>query len=781
MHIITKTTLALSTSILALSLATSAVAQQDEIIVTATKRAENIQDVPISITAYGAEFIEKSGVADIHDVALYSPNFTISSSSQLTNNRITIRGVGSVGSAGIEPSVGVFIDGIYYPKPGSVIGNLMDIQSFEVLRGPQGTLFGRNTPMGALNITTKDPSFSGFGGNIELGYGSENRYVVGASANVPLGENVALRVTGKYTDRDGYGKSLITGNNIGGRDNLNLRAKLLFEPTDALSIKLTGDYGKINSGGASIEYLNDTSSPVFLGTLAALSGLDPRLAGIDATQLLTADPYDHDVYQDHRDFLTDKQYGFSGDISYELDSGHTIRSITSFRNWQANSFESAIRLPIQLFPRKNGYDNDTFSEEFQILSPTDGAFNYLAGLFYYNEKYHISQDFDLGEQFCIPVVLGVTGSLPIAQACAAGQQIDASDGEFDQKLTSYAAFAQGTYNVNDQFSVTFGGRYTKDDKTADFSNTINNPFVIALSVRDNEIQNNLSIDEFGFGDSKFTYFLNASYDMTDDIMVFATTSTGFKSGGFNTDGTFPALTRQQRIFGPENTTNYELGMKSDLFDGALRLNATLFHMDIKGYQDRAFDGISFLVRNVGSLKQQGIELDATWKPMDQLMVIGGLSYLDSEFTDYQNASPLPGGLPQDLTGTRAHFAPEWQYSAVADWSDELEAFGGTEYFLRGEYQYVGTQNIGAGTNQNPQSIQKGYGLINARVGLRSDDDQWEFSIWGKNLGDKGYCMTIFDQPFSSQLGGLDPVANTQPQRCAVGNPLTYGAELKVRY
>jgi iron complex outermembrane receptor protein len=241
------------------------------------------------------------------------------------------------------------------------------------------------------------------------------------------------------------------------------------------------------------------------------------------------------------------------------------------------------------------------------------------------------------------------------------------------------------------------------------------------------------------------------------------------------------LTRRARIFGPEDTTNYEVGVKSDFIDGALRLNATAFRMTIDGFQDRAFDGISFLVRNVGSLRQQGIEADATWQPMDQLRFIGGLSYLDSQFTDYRNASPLPGGPVQDLTGTRAHFSPKWQYSLVGDWTDHMDALGGSEYFLRGEFQYIGTQNIGAQTNQNPQSIQNGYGLFNASIGLRADDNRWEFSIWGKNLTDKGYCMTIFDQPFAAQLGGLDPIANTQPQRCAVGTPATYGARLKFRH
>ncbi len=786
---------------------TQAFAQiNDEIIVTATKRAESIQDVPISISAYGADFIEDSGVQDIRDIALYSPNFTISNSSQLSNNRIAIRGVGSVGNAGIEPSVGVFIDGVYYPRPGTVIGNLMDIEAVEVLRGPQGTLFGRNTPMGALNVRTKDPSMAGYEGNYQVGYGSQNAFNIGAAVNIPLGENAAARISGKYTDRDGYGDNLITGENFGARDDLNLRGKLLFQPTDNLSVKLSADYGKINSEGQTIEYLNSADSQILRGTLNTLIGLDPSLT-VNGLDLLTDDPFDHDIYQDHRDNLNDAQWGIAGEVTYTLASGHEIKSITSKRNWDADYFESAIRLPIKLFPRVTDYKNDTFSQEIQLLSPTGGAFDYLLGAFYYKEDYQISQDFDLGSEFCSPVVFGVLfqqalagvgpfdpanggpGALPPAVAqgaagaqaagCDAGTQIGASDSEFDQDLESIAIFGQGTYHVSDALSLTLGGRYTDDDKTANFTNVVNNPFVIGLAVRDNESQLDLDIDEFGFDSSQFTYFANLSYDVSDDVMVFATTSTGYKSGGFNTDGTFPALTREQRIFGPEDTTNYELGIKSTLADGKVQLNATAFRMDIEGFQDRAFDGISFITRNVGSLRQQGIETDAVFKPIEQLSFIGGASYLDSEFTDYRNASPLPGGPVQDLTGQRNHFAPKFQGSLVADWSDNLEAFGGSMYFLRGEVQHTGSQNIGANTNQSNQTVQESYSLLNARVGIRADDDRWEFNVWGKNLSDKGYCLTIFEQPFASQLNGVRNL--TSPQRCAVGAPLTYGVELKFRH
>ena len=345
------------------------------VTVTAQKRAQSIHEVPISISAYDAAFIEDSGVANLTDVLLYSPNFTITGSGQKTNSRIAIRGVGSAGNTGIEPSVGVFIDGVYYPRPGSVIGNLIDLEAIEVLRGPQGTLFGRNTPMGALNVRTKDPSRDEFEAYGELGFGSFDAYDVGGSISGPMSDNISGRLSAKYTERGGYGDNLLTGEEVGAQDEFNIRGKLLFDVSEQLEIKASADYGEINSGGASVEILNGTESQTLLATLIGL-------AGPDAGQVLTSDPFDHDVYQDHRDNLDDEQWGVAVDASYELGSGHTIRSITSYRVWEANYFQSTIRLPLQIFPRISEYKTETTSQEFQLISPPSDNFEYVLGAFF---------------------------------------------------------------------------------------------------------------------------------------------------------------------------------------------------------------------------------------------------------------------------------------------------------------------------------------------------------------------------------------------------------------
>lgn len=744
----------------------------NRIVVTAQRRAEDVQDVPISITAYGSDFIEESGVQTIQDIALYAPNFNIATGSSASNQRITIRGVGSVANNAIEPSVGVFIDGVYYPRSGAVLGNLVDLETIEVLRGPQGTLFGRNTPVGALNVTTKGPSFSGLEGHVQGGYGAFNSVLLGGSISAPISDNVAFRVSSQFTDRDGFGENLLTGEDVGERQDFSIRGKLAFEFSDQFSATISADYASVDFGGQTVELINGTESPQFLGTLAALFGPD-------ATNLLTEDPFDQEIYQEHGDTVDDEQWGVSLVAEYEFDSGLTIKSITSYREWEAFNFEQALRLPADVLPRITTFSTETFSQELQLLSPSGQTVEYVAGLFFYDEKYSIDQDFDLGPDFCIPVVAGLAG-VPAAQGCLAQQQEAASDGQFDQELQSIAAYGQLTFNVTDTLSLTAGGRYTSDDKTADYTNVINNSLLIALGLRDNDAQLDLDASEFGDTDA-FTYFLNASYFVADDVMLFATTSTGFKSGGFNSEGSFPNLTREQRGFAPENTTNYEVGIKSQLFDRTLQLNTTVFRMDIEDYQDRSFDGLSFVTRNAGELRVQGIEMDFVWAPIDQLTFTGGASYLDTEFLEYEEGSPLPGGPVQDLTGESAHFAPDWQASLVADWTDDLGFWDGVEYFLRGEVQHVGEQNVGTSTNLNPQSVQEDYQLFNARIGLRSFGNGWEIGLFGRNLTDKGFCLNIFEQPFGAQLGAVNPATNTTAQRCVVGQPRTYGVELRTEF
>ena len=751
----------------------------EEIMVTAQRRAENIQDVPISISAYGGDFIEKAGVQTLSDLALYAPNFTISQSSQQSNARISIRGVGSVGNNAIEPSVGVFIDGIYYPRPGAVIGNLMDIQTVEVLRGPQGTLFGRNTPVGALNISTRNPSDE-FEGQITVGFGDFDAYELGLTLSAPFSDRTAGRIAIKFTDRDGFGRNTFDGSDFGDVDNLSVRGKLRFDVSDKFYFTLIADMAELNAGGSTIEVFTPSTQPLFEGTMNALFGATP----------VTSDSFDHVINQDHRDDLNDEQIGVALDASYEFDNEFTIRSITSFRDWEANVIESAIRVPADILPRVTRYETQTFSQEFQLLSPVGETVEYIAGLFLYDEDYDIDQSFNAGAQFCVPVIAGLvfqqvlaaTGDPAIAMAqsqaaaasCLSQQQERLFEAPFDQTLDSIAVFGQAKWNVSDRVSLTLGARYTKDEKKGNFNQLINNTFATLFRVP--ESSNNLVRD-----DSQVTWFANASFFPSDETMFFATASSGFKSGGFNSEGAGIVIGVADRIFGPEDSINYELGVKTELFDNAMQANVTLFRTELDDFQDRTFDGLSFFVRNAGELRQQGIEADLTIAPIEQLLITGGFSYLDSEFLTYPEGSPLPGStVIQNLAGTSKHFSPDWQASTVVEWTDQFGS-AGFDWFVRGEWQYVGEQNIGANTNNSPQTLQDGYSLYNAALGLESQDGTWRVSLMGRNLGDEGYCMTMFDQPIGGNLGAVIAANNTSVQRCAVGAPSTYGVTFNYNF
>jgi iron complex outermembrane receptor protein len=731
----------------------------EEVIVTAQKRAQSIQDVPISITAFSGDFLEENGIQKIAQVAQITPNFNIAGSVQPSNNRIQIRGIGSAGNNAIEPSVGVFIDGVYYPRPGSVIGLLMDINSVEVLRGPQGTLFGRNTVAGAMNITTRNPSQE-TEGSIELGYGDYDLYEVGGSFSGPLSDSVSGRIAFKYADRDGYGDNILDGDEYGARDDTVIRGKLLFDVSDQLSMLVTADYAEINAEASVTELLNSTNTAEFEATTTALYGSSPA----------TKNSYDWKVNQVTDAEHDDEQWGLSIDINYEFANGLRLRSITAARKWEATFEKGDAHYPVDLIPGTTDYDNDTVSQEFQLLSPGGETIDWLAGVYYYEEDYDIDLSRDAPEAFCdtlAAVISPVFGTI-----CRGGPEEGATTNTFSQELESIAVFGQATWNINAAWNATAGLRWTDDEKDGDYVAEVNNPSASLFAA-----------DESALGmerdDSKTTYFGNVNWNVTDNIMLFATASTGYKSGGFNSQSGGREPLGDRRIFAPEETTNYELGVKSTLLDGAMTANATLYRMEIDDFQDRAFDGLSFVVVNAGELRQQGVEVDINWVPIEPLRIVAGVGYLDSEYLDFDGAPGLPGGEPQDLEGERRNFSPEWQTSLTADWTQSLA--NGMEWFVGGSWSWFDEQNVGTSSNNNPQSEQDSYSIVNARLGLRSASGDWDVTLFGYNLTEEDYCQTIFDQAFGAPLGAVDSVNNTSVMRCNLGAPTTWAVRGSYRF
>ena len=810
-----------------LAAASSAVGAQgiEEIIVTAQKREQSLQDVPISITAFSGEFLQDSGIDTLQQLGQYTPSLSLASSSQLANNRIILRGVGSVGNSAIEPSVAVFVDGIYIPRPSSVIGTLTDLEIVEVLRGPQGTLFGRNASMGALNIRTRKPEDE-FSGDIRASFGDYDHVRVAGALSGAFSPGIAGRLAFQYSDRDGYGENSYTengsDNDVGTWEDGSVRGKLFFEPAPDLDITLTADFSRIINGGGVIEVVSGSVQPEYLVALRRfLSRTDP-LTMPSGEVPDAADGFDNNVHQDHRDYAEDEQWGIAGDINWRLGD-HTVRSLTGYRKWSNDTLnESVIRLPMDLIRRVTFYDVETVSQELQLLSPTGGLIEYVAGAYFYQEDYGINQSFDHGQDFCSPFVGNLFASYlvsfnfspqaanaiagGVSRDCDKAEQRDAVATRFRQDVSNYALYGQLTLNVTEQLRVTGGVRWTDSNKDGSFLSLVNNP-ISAPPSPENPFTIDLRIPEdrpdLEYDEEEITWLANISYHPVESVMLFATYATGFRSGGFNPEGfdSVAEASGADRVFKTETVDNIEVGAKGGLFDNRVVVNLNYFHTQINDLQDRRFDGVNFLMQNVDELTQQGVELDIQARPLDQLYTVLGVSYLDSSFGDFPDATSLPAeiadyrtslqlsrflGFPpaqlptRDLTGDRNHFSPKWQLSLVAEWSDRIPVHG-LGWFVRGEYQYNAEQNVGADTNQAPQTIQPGYDIVNARLGLRGANDGWEISSFVRNVFDQDYCQVIFIQALATTLNLVDPATGGGMQRCVVGAPRTWGVEAAYRF
>ena len=380
---------------IAMALCGTAVAEIEEITVTAQKREENVQDVPISVSTFSDDFFTRSNVNTLRDMARYAPNLTLPQSSTVANQRIIMRGVGSVGNSAIEPTVAVFIDGVYYPRPSSIVGSMTDLERAEVLRGPQGTLFGRNASMGALNIVTKNPT-NEHEGRIAFGYGDYDEKRVSGYINSAISEMAAARLSFQVSKRDGYGENTYTEDGsrstVGDWEDMTVRGKLLLTPSETTDVLLTADYSRVRNEGAVTEFIGDTAPGQ---TLYGLAHILPTGELPEA-----GDVYDHKLNQMHRDDADDEQWGLSGDITWMVGN-HTIRSITAYRDWENDSLDqSVIRLPADLVPTDQFYDAETFSQELQITSPEGEDVEYVFGLYYYDEEYSLDSNSRLGKDFC---------------------------------------------------------------------------------------------------------------------------------------------------------------------------------------------------------------------------------------------------------------------------------------------------------------------------------------------------------------------------------------------
>lgn len=780
--------LCLAVVIAGLSLGQTALAQEqresgaseilEELVVTARRREEGLQNAPIAISAYTGETLEYRGVTKLDEITRFVPNLTIENNPSFggasNSAAIYIRGIGQKEFLPTsEPGVGLYVDGVYIARSVGAILDLIDIERLEVLRGPQGTLFGRNTIGGAINITTVTPEPGDeFGGEIGAAYGTDDRINLRGALNIPMGDTLAARVSVASFQQDGY-VDRSDGIDLGDDDTITGRLAVAWRPSDRLSLDFRLDATRDKENGPAMELLGidftDLSQLnglvaavpppmafVHNITTAAVGPGQPCAATDAAGNGITSNQNSPNCYDNRyvgKDGKNDGTaparsesdvLGLSADISYEINDNLTLRSITAWRDLDSEFARDGDHSPHRISQFQDTLEQTQFTQELQLLG-TYERMNWIAGIYYFAEDGDNENTLD----FTISNFR--------------------SGGEFDNK--SMAAFAQLTYDFTDQLHLTVGGRYTDESKKfhpdqviyqnyyAGISQVLppghplaalDAPFLQAGTRILPDLEKELEINEF-------TPMVNLSYDFADNIMAYATYSEGFKSGGF-TQRVFPPVIPPFTAppgtpdidliptYEPEFVDVYELGFKSTLLDGRMRFNGAIFHTDYDDLQVQVFDSVAPVTENIGSASIDGVELEMQTAPGDGWLVEASLSWLDAGYDEI--------GTDLTLIGSDNEFerVPEWASSVGVSKEFMLNEMG--SLVVRVDWSYRDdTYNDAYNTEILKTDA---YHLWDASVRWTNTQEDLSVILSGRNLGDEEFLVTgVYGTAFQSYEGIFD--------------------------
>lgn len=749
-----------ATALCATALTTPAIAQDsvqereafedNVIIVTATRRAQDVQDIPIAVTAISPAELDRQGVVNVGQLTNISSSYSVSNA-QLASGSVVlrIRGVGTTSNnIGFESAVGIFIDGAYQSRPGVALSEFVDVERVEVLRGPQGTLFGRNTSAGALNIINVRPDLDEFGGFANATYGNRDLMGVQGAVNVPIVEDkLALRVTGAYRERDGYVTVVDgSGSKIGesnGMDQYLVRGQLGFETDSGIKGRLIADHSKSTSGCcAAIEVLQ---SPLETSGLLAAVGLGPR--GGMAAPDVAVNPFDTTTAGIAADNLISTasfaprtrfdQWGVTGEIEVSLGDDTNLIYIGSYREYDATESYDNDFSDLDLFNVTNNRTAiETMTHEIRVQGDLfDGALNWLVGGYYANED--ISQDisFALGADYDRVVgatLAGATGGAtldplsPIFLGATPLQNITGFDpatitntNRYAQNSESWSIFTHNVLEVTEGLKLTIGLRYSDESKDGSFASggTSNSvcPAMVgqispggALSGLPDPLQNALfALGCFAFtapadapyaavlptprtfnskfSDSELIYTGKMSYAFADPVNIYASFTHGYKSGGFNLDST-AAVGGTDPRFQSEEVDSYEIGLKAKFLDDSITLNLAAFREEFSNFQVLEYTGTQFRPFNVPKAVTQGLEIETTLRPSDHFTVNAALTYTDAHYPD-DCAGTQTSVNVLALCGNSLTNAPEYVGIAGATYADDLGE--DLEYFLNGQIRFEG--------------------------------------------------------------------------------------------
>ncbi|WP_238346161.1 TonB-dependent receptor [Luteimonas saliphila] len=799
----------------------------DALIVTAQKREEALQDVPITMSVLPEQLLQDAGARDIKEMQTLVSGLSVSSTSSESQTTVRIRGVGTVGdNPGLESSVGVVIDGVYRPRNGVGFGDLGPVERIEVLKGPQGTVFGKNTSAGLINIITRSPGFNQ-GAEAEVTVGNYGAIGVAAGYNDAFSDTVAFSVHAVKRVRDGFmdvetGAGPRTSREDGDQNFHSLRGQLLFEPNDDLRIRLIADYA--NREEECCAAVTTTRGPT-AAIVNALVGGNAVIPVPDPDRRLA---YGNDIT---RQSVEDK--GVSAQVDWDMPwlGNATLTSITAAREWKNIGAQDLDFTTAPIWTRfygegENDVGFETFSQELRLTGSGE-RIDWMAGVFYADEDLVRNDSITMGPAYepylSIALLSNIAASFPpglvdtsnpaLFLSQAAGRPYGTtfvgpgSHDHFEQNARSTALFTNNVWHASDALDVTFGARYTRERKQLASTyanpnggvgclNGLTNPAQVgaALGARGvpgpyiaalvptvigymclpwSNVQHHGRRTRQEREEEEWSGALRASYRWNDSLMTYASAARGYKAGGFNLDrvqsanglssGAAGITPVDDTSFPGEFVDSYEIGAKSTLAGGNLLFNAALFHQTFSDFQLNSFIGTSYVVRSIPELRSRGLDLDLMWRtPVDGLSLQGGATYLRARFGD----DLLPDADLALLPGATPGFMPRWQANASATWEwDIAERMLGRAY-LGARY----TADHNTGSDLDPQKFQQAYTLVDARLVLGARDRRWSVELWGRNLTDETYSQVGFDAPI--QTGSWNAF---------LGAPRTYGVTLRLMY
>lgn len=747
------------------------------IVVTARRRREDVQDVPVALSVVSGAQFEQRGDYTLAAVQQLAPSLQVFSFNA-RNTNINIRGLGSnvaVTNDGLENGVGVYIDDVYYGRVGASQFELVDLERIEVLRGPQGTLFGKNTTAGAINITTRKPEFN-FGGQAEATLGDYGFHQVRGSVTGPLTDWAALRFSVSDTHRGGFLRNAYNGKRIHDYDNFVARGQLLVKPSDSFTFRLIGDYSK-QTLNCCIRPTTTVFTSYDDGTTIA-NNYNQRAVRAGYTPL-PSDPFARRVDADAAFQANMSQWGVSGKADWDLGSV-TLTSVTAYRNWNwyPRNDNDSTALSIYTLNQQENRQRQ-FSQELRIGSNGESRLSYTVGAYYFWQNIEGAGAVGYGKDS--PLALFPNAD-PVVRGAAVNGFVSRTTS--DPKTKSYALFGQANYDlVPDHLALTVGLRYTHEKKQGSFSqwwaegNDLSGLTVpqrtAAITLRNG--LNPITSYSAGFTDNSVSGLITLSYKVTPDILLYGSYSRGNKSGGLNLTNVPAGVSPQ---VGPEKVDNYEAGIKSQFLDKMLTLNAAAFWNDIFNYQTAIVEQVAGTnsprnyITNIPQARSRGFEMDGIVSLSRNLNLNASAAYTDATYIDFRNGptpveslNPTTGGSPiSDLSGKPLSGVPKWSWNAGSDFTVPLG--GSAEFYGRADYSWRSSYYTAASNSR--YSLVPSWGVANARIGYRTEGGVFDLSIWAKNLFNKDYVDTL-------------TVVNTGLVTATLGDPRTVGVTLRTRF